>query len=154
MATTWQPFDPYQSLRREIENVFERTGPQLFPTFRTAFLPGRAAREYPLVNLYEDPDHVQVEALAPGADPGSFNITMVGRTLTISGEKPRAPDDVKPEAFHREERAAGRFNRSIEIPCDVEEGEGLSGQYRNGLLLVTLPKSEKAKPKQIKVQVA
>jgi HSP20 family protein len=151
---TWQPFDPYQALRKEIENAFERAGPEYYPMFRNAFLPGRAAREYPLVNLYEEQDAVHIEALAPGADPNSFNITMVGRTLTIAGEKPRAPDGVKPEAFHREERAAGRFTRNIEIPVDVEEGEGLSGQYKHGLLLVTLPKSEKAKPKQIKVQVA
>jgi HSP20 family protein len=128
--------------------------PQFHPVFRSAFLPGRAAREYPLVNLYEDQDSLHVEALAPGADPASFNITMVGRTLTISGEKPRVQGEVKPEAFHREERAAGKFNRSIEIPVDVEEGEGLAGQYKNGLLLVSLPKSAKAKPKQIKVQVA
>ena len=151
---TWQSFDPFQALHREIENAFERAGPQYAPMFRTAFLPGRAAREYPLVNLYEEQDNVYVEALAPGAEPESFSISMVGRTLTIAGEKRRVPEDVKPEAFHREERAAGKFNRTIEIPYDVEEGAGLSGQYKHGLLLVTLPKSEKAKPKQIEVQVA
>jgi HSP20 family protein len=151
---TWDPFDGLEALQREIDQAFQRAGPQFHPAFRTAFLPGRAAREYPLVNLYEEQNYVYVEALAPGADPATFNITMVGRTLTLSGEKPRVAGDVKPEAFHREERAAGRFTRSIEIPVDVEEGEGLNGQYRNGLLLVTLPKSEKAKPKQIKVQVA
>lgn len=151
---TWDPFDRLQALQREIDQAFERASPRFQPAFRAAFLPGRAAREYPLVNLYEEPGSVHVEALAPGADPASFNITMLGTTLTISGEKPRAPESVKPEAFHREERAAGRFTRSIEIPFDVQEGEGLSGQYRNGLLLVTLPKSEKAKPREIKVQVA
>jgi len=151
---TWDPFERLQALQREIDQAFERAGPRYHPAFRAAFLPGRAAREYPLVNLYEEEDRVHVEALAPGADPGSFNISMLGRTLTLSGEKPRVAGDVKPEAFHREERAAGRFSRSIEIPVDVQEGEGLSGQYRNGLLLITLPKSEKAKPKQIKVQVA
>jgi len=151
---TWQSFDPLQALQREIENAFERAGPQFSPTFRSAFLPGRAAREYPLINLYEEQDQVRVEALAPGAEPNSFNISVVGRTLTIAGEKPRVSGDVKAEAFHREERAAGRFNRNIEIPFAVEQGEGLTGQYRNGLLVVTLPKSEKAKPRQIKVQVA
>jgi len=147
-------FDPFQALQREIENVFERAGPQFSPMFRSAFLPGRAAREYPLINLYEEQDQVRVEALAPGAEPNSFNISVVGRTLTIAGEKPRVSGDVKPEAFHREERAAGRFNRNIEIPFPVEQGEGLTSQYRNGLLVVTLPKSEKAKPRQIKVEVA
>jgi HSP20 family protein len=73
--------------------------------------------------------------------------------LTIAGEKPRAPGGVKPEAFHREERAAGRFSRNIEIPFDVEQGEGLTGQYRHGVLVLTLPKSEKAKPRQITIQV-
>jgi HSP20 family protein len=150
---TWEPFDGFQALQREIASAFERASPQYHPAFRAAFLPGRAAREYPLINVYEEQDRVHVEALAPGADPRSFNITMIGRTLTICGEKPRVPGDVKPEAFHREERAAGRFNRSIEIPAEVEQGEGLAGQYKNGLLLVSLPKSEKAKPKQIKVQV-
>lgn len=150
---TWDPFDGMQELQREINSAFERAGMQHHPAFRTAFLPGRAAREYPQVNLYEEQDTVYVEALAPGADPESFNISMVGSTLTISGEKPRVPGEVKPEAFHREERAAGRFSRSIEIPMDVEQSEGISGQYKNGLLLITLPKSERAKPKQIKVQV-
>ena len=150
---TWQSFDPIQALQREIENVFERAGPQFSPMFRSAFLPGRAAREYPLINLYEEQYQVRVEALAPGAEPNSFNISMVGRMLTIAGEKPRAPGDVKPEAFHREERAAGRFTRNIEIPFDVEQGEGLTGQYRHGVLVLTLPKSEKAKPRQITVQV-
>ena len=66
---TWQSFDPFQALHREIENAFERAGPQFSPMFRSAFLPGRAAREYPLVNLYEEQDNVHVEALAPGAEP-------------------------------------------------------------------------------------
>jgi HSP20 family protein len=121
--------------------------------FRTAFLPGRAAREYPLINLYEDPDNLYLEALAPGADPGSFNISAVEDTLTISGEKPRVAGDVNPEAFHREERAAGKFVRSIELPVGIDEDK-VNAQYKNGLLLVTLPKSEKAKPRQISVQVA
>ncbi len=151
---TWQPFDEFESLRKEIENALQRAGPQVSPVSRAAFLPGRAAREYPLVNLYEEPDVLVVEALAPGADPATFNITMTGRTLTLCGEKRRASGEVKPEAFHREERAAGKFKRSIEIPVDVDEAKGLNGQYRNGLLLVTLPKSEKAKPKQINIQVA
>jgi HSP20 family protein len=150
----WDPFDGMDTLRRDIDQAFERAGPQFTPMFRSAFLPGRGAREYPLINLYEDQNTVYLEALAPGADPKSFNISVVGNTLTISGEKPRVAGDVKPEAFHREERAAGKFVRSIDLPVEVDDNSNPKGEYRHGLLLLSLPKSEKAKPKQITVQVA
>ena len=149
----WDPFSGMETLRSEIDQAFDRVGPQFAPIFRTAFLPGRGAREYPLINLYDDQNSVYVEALAPGADPASFNISVAGETLTLSGEKPRAPGEIKPEAFHREERAAGKFVRSIELPVDVD-GNNVTAQYKNGLLLINLPKSEKAKPRQINVQVA
>ena len=110
----WDPFDGMEALRREIDQAFDRAGLQYTPMFRTAFLPGRGAREYPLINLYEDQNALYLEALAPGADPGSINISIVGDTLTLSGEKRRVAGEVKPEAFHREERAAGKFVRSID----------------------------------------
>jgi HSP20 family protein len=141
-----------ESLRRDIDQAFDRMARQSTPMFRAAFLPGRAAREYPLVNLYEDQDNLYLEALAPGADANSFNISVVEDTLSISGEKPRVAGEVKPEAFHREERAAGKFVRSIELPVDIEE-QKVNAEYKNGLLLVKMPKSEKAKPRQINVQV-
>lgn len=150
----WDPFDGMDALRREIDQAFERAGTQDAPMFRSAFLPGRGAREYPLINLYDDQNTLYIEALAPGADPGSFNITVVGDTLTLSGEKRRVAGDVKPEAFHREERAAGKFVRSIDLPVEVDDSNNPKAEYKNGLLLVSLPKSEKAKPKQITVQVA
>ena len=142
-----------ETLRSEIAQAFDRAGAQFAPMFRTAFLPGRGAREYPLINLYDDQNSIYVEALAPGADPASFNISVAGETLTLSGEKPRVQGEIKPEAFHREERAAGKFVRSIELPMDVD-GNNVTAQYKNGLLLINLPKSEKAKPRQINVQVA
>ena len=61
--------------------------------------------------------------------------------------------DVKPEAFHRSERATGKFVRHIELPVEVDENK-VQADYKHGLLNVTLPKAEKAKPKQITVQVA
>ena len=116
-------------------------------------MPGRAARRYPLVNLHEDKEALYVEALAPGADPNSLNLSVVRNTLTLTGEKRSVLDGVKPEAFHRNERAAGRFVRTIELPVEVDEG-GVRADYKNGLLLVTLPKAERAKPRQINIQVA
>ena len=150
---TWDPFDGLELLRRDIDQAFDRAGRQLPPGFRSAFLPGLGAREYPLINIYDDQEKLLIEALAPGAEPGSFNVTAVGNMLTISGEKRRAAGDVKPDAFHRDERAAGKFVRSIEIPTDFDENN-VRAEYKNGLLLIELAKSEKAKPRQITVQVA
>jgi HSP20 family protein len=150
---TWDPFDGLELLRRDIDQAFDRVGRQLPSGFRSAFLPGLGAREYPLINIYDDQEKFLIEALAPGAEPGSFNVTAVGNMLTISGEKRRAAGDVKPEAFHREERAAGKFARSIEISTDFDENS-VKAEYKNGLLLIQLAKSEKAKPRQINVQVA
>jgi HSP20 family protein len=149
----WDPFAEMESLRREIDRTlgefWSDRGPRR--TWRVAFLPGRAARQYPLVNLSEDEGHVYVEALAPGVDPKTLDLSVVQGTLTIKGEKPGLAQ-VSAEAYHRNERAAGRFNRTIELPIEVDAAK-VRADYRNGLLLVTLPKSEAAKPKQIPVSV-
>jgi HSP20 family protein len=148
----WNPWQELEALRREIDRTFEGFGSRSEPFFRTAFLPGRAARRYPLINMHEDKDTLYVEALAPGVDPESLNLTVVRNVLTVSGEKRRLPGDVKPEAFHRSERATGKFVRNIELPVEVDEGK-IHADYRHGLLVVTLPKAERVKPKQINVQV-
>jgi HSP20 family protein len=106
-----------------------------------------------LINLYEDRDNLYIEALAPGVDPASIDLTVVRNVLTIAGEKRRVSGDIKPEAFHRSERATGKFVRHIELPIEVDENR-VKADYRHGLMMVTLPKAEQAKPKQIKVQVA
>lgn len=147
------PFSGLDALRRELDKTFEEFWSDRSPrTWRGAFLPGRAARQYPLVNLSEDEGHVYVEALAPGVDPKSLDLSVVQGTLTIKGEKPGL-QQVSAEAYHRNERAAGRFVRTIELPAEVDAAK-VHADYRNGLLLVTLPKSEKAKPKQIPISVA
>jgi HSP20 family protein len=146
------PWQTLEALRRELDRVFDETGTRNEPFFRTAFLPGRAARRYPLTNLYEDKDTVYLEALAPGIDPATLNLSVVGNTLSIEGEKRRVAGDVKPEAFHRSERATGKFVRHLQLPVEVDENR-VHADYKDGLLIVRLPKAEKAKPKQIAVQV-
>lgn len=150
----WNPWQTLATLRRELDHIFETQRTTAEPSFRAAFLPGRGARQYPLINVHEDKEAVYVEALAPGLDPQTLHISQVRNVLTIQGEKSRVPSDVKPEAFHRSERAAGKFVRNIQLPTEMVDEQHISAEYKQGLLTVVLPKAEKAKPKQINVRVA
>jgi HSP20 family protein len=147
----WDLFGEMAELRREIEKTFGEFGIKREPFTRVAFLPGKAARRYPMINIYEDKDNIYVEALAPGLTTESLNLTVQGNTLTITGEKRRI--EAKPVDFHRSERASGTFSRRIELPVNVDEGK-VQASYQDGLLLVILPKAEEAKPKQINVEVS
>ncbi|MFB3817119.1 MAG: Hsp20/alpha crystallin family protein [Candidatus Methylomirabilales bacterium] len=150
---TWDPFVEMEALRREIDRALEGFGMSRGARpGRVAFLPGLAARQYPLVNVHEDESHLYVEALAPGVDPKGLELSVVGDTLTIKGEKPGLAQ-VTADAYHRNERAAGRFVRDIELPAEVDR-ERVKADYRNGLLLVSMPKSEAAKPRRIPISVA
>jgi len=149
---SWDPFREWEALRSEMGRLFSGLGGWPTPAFRVAFLPGRAARLYPMINLREDSDAFYVEALAPGVDPASLNVSVVHNSLTIAGEKSPTGADVQAEAFHRNERAAGRFVRTIDLPSEVDE-KNVKADYKNGVLLITLPKAEEAKPKQITVKV-
>src|SRR5579862_4000359 len=100
------------SLSRQIERVLGLDGGS---ELRTVFLPGRAARAYPLINMAEDADGFTVEALAPGVDPSSIQITVVRNMMTLAGQK-SGPEGVAREAYHRSERSAGRFVRNVELP--------------------------------------
>jgi HSP20 family protein len=153
MAWTWDPFRELDALRRELDRKLNLTnGGWHFPFTRFSFLPGRAARAYPLINLSEDENNYYLEALAPGIDPKSLKVSVVGDQLTISGEKPATGKDVPAEAYHRCERAAGRFVRSLTLPGEIDENK-VKAEYQNGMLQITLAKHEQAKPRQISVKV-
>ena len=149
----WRLMKEMDFLRKEIDRMFDSFGKwdSSFP--RVAFLPGRSARLYPLINLSSNENAFYVEALAPGIDPENLNVTVVHNTLTISGEKKPINPDIQPEAFHRSERSAGKFLRTVELPEEVDASK-VKADYKNGILSITLPKTAQVKPKQIKVKVA
>jgi HSP20 family protein len=145
-----RPFSELEALQRGIDQLFADMRPG--PSGRGSwFLPGRSARGYPLINLSGDAEKYVVEALAPGLDLGSLDLSVQGNVFTISGEK-KPIQNIEPEAFHRRERSTGKFVRSYQLDCDVNEA-GAKAEYKNGILTITLPKSEKAKPKTIAVNV-
>jgi HSP20 family protein len=145
----WDPFRELERLRREMDRISENVAPAR--AWTVGFLPGTGARQYPRINVAEIEEGYVAEALAPGIDPQALDLNVKENVLTISGEK-KAPEGVKTEAFHRSERAAGRFVRTLELPADIDAGK-VKASYSDGILRVTLPKAEAAKPRRIEVQV-
>jgi len=120
------------------------------PFSRVSFLPGRAARAYPLVNLSETGEGYRIEALAPGLDAESLDITVTGDTLSISGAKAPLPDDVQPEQCHRLERSGGRFHRTIQLETEIDR-DRVNAEYKNGILTIDAPKAEAARARRIPI---
>jgi HSP20 family protein len=141
-------------MRREMDRILgdDRLSTWTFPFSRISFLPGRASRAYPLMNISEDGNNIYVDALAPGLEPQTLNVSVSGNQLFISGEKKQLPKNVKPEAVHRNERSAGQFARSLSLSVSVET-EKVQASYTDGILRIILPKLEAAKPRQIAVKV-
>ncbi|MCD6288854.1 MAG: Hsp20/alpha crystallin family protein [Candidatus Hydrogenedentes bacterium] len=150
---TWDPFEALDDLRREIERAFDGYASWRRPFSRFSFLPAQGARTYPLLNVAEDENNVYIEALAPGLDPDSLDISVQNNQIRIAGEKTVINPDIKAEAYHRNERGTGRFVRTMSLPAEID-AEKVKAEYKKGLLQLVLPKSEKAKPKQINVEVA
>lgn len=143
-----------EKMKREMDRVLEEFGSSgwSLPFSRISFLPGRWARGYPLLNVGEDGENLYVDALAPGVDPKTLDVSVQRNQLTISGEKKALLSAVESAAVHRSERSAGKFSRSITLPSDVS-ADKIQAAYQDGLLKLVLPKAEAAKPKQIQVSV-
>lgn len=143
-----------EKMRREIDRILgeDRVSTWAFPFSRISFLPGRASRSYPLMNISEDGESIYVDALAPGIGPDSLNVSVTGDQLVISGQKTPVLDSIKPELVHRSERSAGQFVRSVSLTAAVDR-EKVQASYSDGLLKIVLPKAEEARPKQVRVRV-
>ncbi len=140
----YNPFRELESVRREVDRIFNGyTGGSLLS--RSSLAPAQ-------INVYENSDDVEVEVLLPGIDPKALDLQVVRNELTISGER-RQSEDVKPEAWHRQERAAGKFVRKIALPAEIDP-DGVKAEYANGVLAIRLAKSEAARPRRIEVAVA
>jgi len=104
----------------------------------------------PAVDIYENnAQDVVIKAELPGFSKDSIKVTFEHNTLTIEGERP-VDTDVAREKFHRVERQHGSFRRSFSLPASVDSARAQAA-YQDGVLTITLPRREEAKPRQIQV---
>jgi HSP20 family protein len=136
MAPTDPLFRQLSSLAEEMDQMFSRTS-------------GGAASWTPAMDVYETDDDVVVELDAPGLHPEDLSVEAVNGQLVITGER-RAPSANR---VYRQERWAGRFARTLRLP-NGWNGDGISADYRDGILRLTLKKPEQVKPRRIAIDTA
>ena len=105
----------------------------------------------PAVDIAELDNQFVVKVELPGINKDDVKITLESNILTIRGEK-KEETNVKEENYHRVERTYGSFQRSFKLPTTVK-GDNIDALYEAGILTITMPKAEEAKPKQIEVKV-
>lgn len=105
----------------------------------------------PAVDVRESKDALEIQAELPGIDPKDVTVSVEGGVLTIKGSR-QFEKATEGETYHRVERAYGSFERSFTLPTNVDPGR-IDAKFRQGLLLLTLPKREEAKPKAITIKV-
>jgi HSP20 family protein len=109
-------------------------------------------KEYPAVNIWTNQESAVITAELPGYDPKDIGLSVVGGVLTISGK--RVKQELKEgEQYHREERGAGNFERSVRLPFLVDN-EKVEANFKNGVLQINLPRAESDKPKKIQIKTS
>lgn len=143
----WSPFRHLSTLRDEIDRLFDSPLSALTSDSQQ-FLSGWL----PTIDLYEEKDHFVLKAELPGMKKEDIDISLHGDVLTLSGERKEEETFDKAETY-RAERFLGKFQRTLTLPVAVQ-ADKVQASYKDGILSVTLPKAEEAKPKQIQVKVA
>src|SRR5689334_17533945 len=129
-------------------------GLRLFQDSLSRLFSEPAARPWsPAVDIYETENELVLKADVPDVDAKNIAIQLENGTLTVKGERNFEQEKNGQKGFHRIERSYGSFVRAFSLP-DTVDGEKVQADYKNGVLTVTLPKKEVAKPKTINVQVA
>jgi len=142
----WGPFRELERMRREMDRLWDSFFEER---------PRRKGEEIsewaPSIDVAETKDSLVVRAEIPGIDPKGIDISLSQDVLTIKGEKKQEKEE-KEENYHFVERIYGSFSRSVRLPREVQS-EKISATYKDGILKITLPKSEEAKKKEIKIKV-
>ena len=134
---------PVEHFRREMERLlsgfFGRAADGGWPF---------AGRGQPPVNVWQTPEAVCVELEIPGEKSDQVDVAVVGNELSIKVERPEGEQEGV--TYHRRERGTGSFNRVLPLPDEVD-GDRVEAELRHGVLTVTLPKAESARPRKIQV---
>jgi HSP20 family protein len=135
MGRLQQMLTPFTQLRRDVDRIFEE-------------VPSIEFGAFPALNVWDYDDQAFIEAELPGVEPGGVDVSVAGSDVTISGQ--RKADEPAGYSWHRRERVAGSFSRTVSLPWEID-AEHVEAKLSNGVLTVRLPKAASSKPKKVKV---
>jgi HSP20 family protein len=143
----WDPFKELEDMQSRLATLFGR-----MPVRKDGGKEAMTVAEWvPLVDIVEDEKEYLIKAELPEVKKEDVKVTVEDDVLTITGERKYEKEE-KGKKYHRVERAYGSFERSFTLPEDAD-GSKVSAEFKDGILKVRLPKSEKAKPKAVEVKV-
>jgi HSP20 family protein len=145
----WEPFRDLLSLQERMNRLFDESFRGITRHEDDWSIGGSWA---PAVDIYEKDGNIVLKAELPGVEAKNVDVRVENNVLTLRGER-KLEDEVKKENYHRVERSYGAFTRSFTLPSVVDT-EKIKGEFKDGVLKVTLPKKEEARPRQIEVKVA
>jgi len=145
--TRWDPFKELEEMEKRLATLFGRA-----PIRKNGDKEVMTVAEWsPLVDITEDEKEYLIKAELPEIKKEEVKVTVQEDVLTISGERKYEKEE-KGKKYHRVERAYGSFMRSFTLPEDAD-GAKVAAEFKDGVLKIHLPKSEKAKPKSVDVKV-
>ena len=145
--TKWEPFRELEELQSRLGNLFGNAPVRMGRGMEEAM---KVAEWAPLVDITEDEKEYLIKAELPEVKKDELKVTVEDGVLSISGERKFEKDD-KGKKYHRVERAYGSFMRTFTMPDGTDTGK-VAAEFKAGVLLVHLPKSEKTQPKSIEVK--
>ena len=143
---SWPTFGRLNNFREELDRLFESPLEEF--ARNSQLLTGWS----PALDVYEDKDNLFVRIEVPGMKREDINVSLHDGSLTISGER-KNHGQYKDAEVYRSERFFGHFQRTVTLPAPVA-ADKVKAQYKDGVLTVTLPKTEEAKPKQIDISLS
>jgi HSP20 family protein len=144
----WEPFRDLVSTQDRFNQLFNDTFARAFGDKQEV-----SSRAWiPPVDIYENGDSLVLKAELPGINPGDMEIHVEDNTLYLKGER-KFEKEVKEENLHRVERSYGTFTRTFALPNTID-ADKVKAEYQSGILTLTMPKREEAKPRTIKINVS
>ena len=144
----WDPFRDLMTIQERMNRLFDQT----LSKTRGDDEEGLTASTWsPPVDIFETADSIVLKAELPGVTRENIDIQVRDNALTLKGER-RFEREVKDENYLRIERSYGAFQRGFNLPAMIQQDK-IKAVFKDGVLEVTLPKAEEAKPKQVKIEV-